>query len=226
MKNPNFEIRNPNEIRSPKSEIGWQPARSVLECGGPPPLSLSYVRPLPRSFTGANKENRGRFSLRLLRSLLLHPSPMVDWRLALFCLLASALCFRASAQTFAIDWFSVDGGGGTSTGDGYTLTGTTGQPDAGKMSGGGFTLEGGFWSVVSALPTESRPSVGVSLASGVVRIWWPLPATDYVLDQTSSLNGTPVAWKQVPFPYQTNATHISVTVPAPAGTRFYQLRRP
>jgi hypothetical protein len=132
----------------------------------------------------------------------------------------------SSAQTFAIDWFSVDGGGGTSTGGGYTLTGTTGQPDAGKMSGGGYALEGGFWSIVSALPTESRPSVGVSLASGVVRIWWPLPATDYVLDQTSSFNGTPVAWKQVPFPYQTNATHSSVTVPAPAGSRFYQLRRP
>jgi hypothetical protein len=32
-----------------------------------------------------------------------------------------------------------------SAGGGYTLGGTAGQPDAGLLTGGGYTLAGGFW---------------------------------------------------------------------------------
>jgi hypothetical protein len=40
----------------------------------------------------------------------------------------------------------VDGGGATfSSGGGYTLSGTVGQPDAGLLVGGELTLGGGFW---------------------------------------------------------------------------------
>ncbi len=39
----------------------------------------------------------------------------------------------------------MDGGGGTATGGGFTVQGTIGQPDAGLMSGGDFTLAAGFW---------------------------------------------------------------------------------
>lgn len=60
----------------------------------------------------------------------------------------------ASAQPFAIDWFTIDGGGGTSTGGNFVLQGTIGQPDAGVMSGGQFTLTGGFW----ALPVQTGPT--------------------------------------------------------------------
>jgi hypothetical protein len=49
------------------------------------------------------------------------------------------------AQPFAIDWWTVGGGGGNSAGGGYALSGTVGQPDAGTMSGGSYSLEGGFW---------------------------------------------------------------------------------
>ncbi len=51
----------------------------------------------------------------------------------------------AAAGVFDLTWFTVDGGGGTSSGGGFVLSGTIGQPDAGEMSGGGFTLLGGFW---------------------------------------------------------------------------------
>lgn len=37
------------------------------------------------------------------------------------------------------------GGGGTTTGSIYSLGGTIGQFDAGKLSGGTYTLGGGFW---------------------------------------------------------------------------------
>ena len=47
---------------------------------------------------------------------------------------------------YDLSWWTVDGGGYTfSTGGGYSLGGTAGQPDAGVLSGGGYTLSGGFW---------------------------------------------------------------------------------
>ena len=33
-------------------------------------------------------------------------------------------------------------------------------------------------------------------------------------------------WTQVPFPYQTNATDVAVTLPLTAGNKFYRLRKP
>jgi hypothetical protein len=63
--------------------------------------------------------------------------------IALASLLGTA---AVSAQPFAIDWYTIDGGGGTSAGGSFTLSGTIGQPDAGPtMTGGNFALTGGFW---------------------------------------------------------------------------------
>lgn len=62
----------------------------------------------------------------------------------------------ALAQSYSIDWHTIDGGGGTSTGGGYSLSGTIAQTDAGTMSGGGYTLEGGFWSIDATItPAET-----------------------------------------------------------------------
>ena len=60
-----------------------------------------------------------------------------------------------------------------------------------------------------------------------MRVFWPLPATGFVLEQTMALVTSPATsvWSQVSFPYQTNATHISITVP-PTGSKFYRLRKP
>jgi hypothetical protein len=56
-----------------------------------------------------------------------------------FSLLLSALCLRAWGQSYTVDWYKVSGGGGTSTGATYQVTGTIGQSDAsGAMSGGNY----------------------------------------------------------------------------------------
>lgn len=53
---------------------------------------------------------------------------------------------QAQSGSYDLSWWTVDGGGGTSSGNGYSLNGTLGQPDAGAVaSGGGYTLAGGFW---------------------------------------------------------------------------------
>lgn len=45
---------------------------------------------------------------------------------------------------YDISWFSMDGGGGVSSGGPYALSGIIGQPDAGVLSGGTYTVTGGF----------------------------------------------------------------------------------
>jgi hypothetical protein len=65
--------------------------------------------------------------------------------LALLCALLVAGAVLATPQAFDLPWWTVDGGGGTSAGGAYSLSGTIGQPDAGLMSGGDYTLGGGFW---------------------------------------------------------------------------------
>ena len=49
------------------------------------------------------------------------------------------------AQPYSLDWFTIDGGGGTSTGGVYLVSGTIGQPDAGgPMTDGNYSLTDGF----------------------------------------------------------------------------------
>jgi hypothetical protein len=53
----------------------------------------------------------------------------------------------AVASTYDLLWHTVDSGGGTATavdGSGWELEATIGQPDAGEMTGDGWTLAGGF----------------------------------------------------------------------------------
>jgi hypothetical protein len=70
--------------------------------------------------------------------------------LCTFGLLALA-GMKASAQ-FTIDSFTIAGGGGTSTGGAFALSGTIGQPDAGTMSGGTYSVVGGFWGASQTSP--------------------------------------------------------------------------
>jgi hypothetical protein len=46
---------------------------------------------------------------------------------------------------YEISWYSIDGGGGMSSGGSYELIGTIGQPDAANSSGGSYEVRGGFW---------------------------------------------------------------------------------
>lgn len=65
---------------------------------------------------------------------------------ALLLLAGGAAAYAQTGGGFDLTWSTIDGGGDTSPGGGYMLSGTIGQPDAGAMSGGDYTLIGGFWS--------------------------------------------------------------------------------
>jgi hypothetical protein len=58
----------------------------------------------------------------------------------------------SAQEGYDLSWWTVDAGGYTfSSGGGYLLGGTAGQPDAGLLEGEGYRLGGGFWSGVPAL---------------------------------------------------------------------------
>ncbi len=62
------------------------------------------------------------------------------------CLLVLAASASVASAQYAVNWYTIDGGGGTSSGATYTVSGTIGQPDAGApMTGATYTVTGGFW---------------------------------------------------------------------------------
>ena len=69
----------------------------------------------------------------------------------LACVALVALAEITMAAMFELSWYTIDGGGVVeSTGGGFGLSGTIGQPDAGVvMTGGGFALTGGFWAAAN-----------------------------------------------------------------------------
>jgi len=72
----------------------------------------------------------------------------------------TSLALAQSGGGFEITRSTLDAGGGISTGGGFRLGGTMGQPEpGGAMTGGGFTMTGGFWSPVTAGSMEP-PTVG------------------------------------------------------------------
>jgi chitobiase/beta-hexosaminidase-like protein/List-Bact-rpt repeat protein len=79
----------------------------------------------------------------------------LTWLLLALSLLASPPL--ACAQDFAMDWFTIDGGGGTSSSADYSLSGTIGQPDAGILTGDSYIFEGGFWGLIAALSSATVP---------------------------------------------------------------------
>jgi hypothetical protein len=69
--------------------------------------------------------------------------------IAAIIFLACAGLSAARAQSggeYDLTWHTVDNGGTAfNTGSNYQLGGAIGQPDAGALSGGDYTLAGGFW---------------------------------------------------------------------------------
>ena len=63
---------------------------------------------------------------------------------AVLCVLSTNPVW-ANGGTYDLNWTTIDGGGGTSRGGQYVLTGTIGQPDADWSRAGGYELLGGFW---------------------------------------------------------------------------------
>jgi hypothetical protein len=99
----------------------------------------------------------------------MHPGLLVLTGLLVLASLLLSVITRAlePTQVYDLSWHTIDGGGHTwSAGGSYTLGGTAGQPDAGNLDGGTYTLSGGFWP-------------GGSPAEVVYRVYLPLILRSY-----------------------------------------------
>jgi hypothetical protein len=64
---------------------------------------------------------------------------------AVVLLLIGSSVLAQSGGGYDLTWNTVDGGYTFSTGGNYSLGSTVGQADAGVLTGGSYTLVGGFW---------------------------------------------------------------------------------
>lgn len=95
------------------------------------------------------------------------------------------------------------------------MTGTIAQPDAGVMTGGGFTLHGGFWSPEQ--PMELPRLLVVHSAGGAVLSWRP-NVPGFVLQTNAA--ASPNGWGDLP-----NGVSNPMTVPTDSSARFFRLRK-
>jgi hypothetical protein len=137
----------------------------------------------------------------------------------------AAFSMSLSAQDYSIDWHSIDGGGGTSSGGEYTLSGTIGQSDAttAPITGSGYSLTGGFWSFVATVePNGDFPALTISLTSDdSVAISWPSSFNGFVLQEKPELDNQ--AWTDVTATVNNNGNTLTIIVPATQTERFYRL---
>ena len=125
------------------------------------------------------------------------------------------------AQSYAIDWYKIAGGGGTSTGATYSVTGTIGQPDASSaMSGGPYSVTGGFWSLIAVVQTAGLPSLSVAHSGNGVIVSWPNTG-NYTLQQNSNVATT--NWTTSSYTITTATGTNSITITPPTGNLFFRL---
>jgi len=138
-----------------------------------------------------------------------------------------ALGLSASAQTFTVDRSVLSGGGGTSTGGPFSLTGTIGQIDAGvRLAGGSYALDGGFHSVAVAVQTPGAPLLSVVRSGGNLIISWAAAdSAGFVVEQSGAL-AVPASWAASGATVSDNGTTKSMTIPIAPGYRFFRLRKP
>ncbi len=125
---------------------------------------------------------------------------------------------RSQAQGYGINWFTIDGGGSASAGGTFSLSGTIGQPDAGAMAGGNYSITGGFWAIESVV-LPGVPRLFIIRSGGNVLISWTPAIPGFVLQGNGSASS--LGWADAP-----SGSTNPASVLAAGAARFYRLRKP
>ena len=137
-------------------------------------------------------------------------------------LLVCVFCLTASAQSYTIDWYKIAGGGGTSTNGQFSLSGTIGQHDAGgPMTGGNYSLTGGFWALISVAQTPGAPTLYISHSGNTATVYWQ-NVSGWSLQQNNNL-ATPTGWSASSGVTTSNGTNY-LNITPPTGNLFFQLK--
>jgi hypothetical protein len=93
------------------------------------------------------------------------------------------------------------------------------------MSGGSYTLAGGFWGIISAIDTPGAPLLTIRFTqTNTVVVSWPSVSVGFSPQQSLSLD-TP-NWIAPAETITDNGTNKFIIVNPPAGNRFYRLFKP
>ncbi len=166
---------------------------------------------------GAQGLTRPTFGLR--HSLVIRALSFV------IAVLLSTITYQLSTPTAlaqsAINWHTIDGGGGTSTGGVYSVSGTIGQHEAGSaMTNGQYSVTGGFWALPTAIQVTGAPTLTIVPATpGNATIAWSPNTPGYILQQTALLS--PSNWTNS-LSGSTNPINVSAT----NASKFYRLFKP
>ena len=191
----------------------WQ-LRSSLDCSGKAKRR--------RSFSTAPVASESGIALRL-------PPQSKTWRhfVVLTLLAFSTLIFQpstASAQSYSIDWYKIAGGGGTSTGGVYSVSGTIGQHDAsGAMTGGNYSLTGGFWALISVVQTPGLPNLIITHSGNSVIVSWPNTGSYTLLKNSNLANAS--GWTTSGYTVSPSNGTNSITITSAAGNLFFRLSK-
>ncbi len=197
------------KTRTWKRADGGCLARSVLGCGGKRSAT-------PLWHDAAVEKRRRRYAV---------PAQSKTWRNFVTSLLFLVGTTIAHAQSYTIDWYKIAGGGGTSTGGVYSVSGTIGQHDAGgPMTGGNYSLTSGFWALISVAQTPGLPNLTIRFVGpNSVVVSWPNTGT-YTLLQNSGVGGG--GWAPSGYTITTSNGTNSITITPPTGNLFFRLSNP
>ena len=123
----------------------------------------------------------------------------------------------SQAQNYSLGWYQISGGGGSSTGGTYQVSGTLGQPDAGQMSGGEFSVSGGFWPGIMVPFSGQAPTLFIQWSGDSVIVSWSPATAGFQLEATTDLTGA--VWTAAPI-------GNPVTLPITGAAQFFRLTKP
>jgi hypothetical protein len=129
----------------------------------------------------------------------------------------------ALAQNYTIDWHKISGGGGSSSGGQYSLSGTIGQHDAGGPgTNTEFSVSGGFWTIF-AVQTAGAPTLSIKVIDGgAVMVYWPSSTTGFSLQVNPDLN--PANWTAPSQTLNDDGTNKYIVVSPPTGNAYFRLK--
>jgi hypothetical protein len=147
----------------------------------------------------------------------------IDMKSLCVLLVLAGLATNASAQYQITQW-TIDSGGGQSSGGGHVLTGSIGHSAGGTATSATYRLLSGYYGIVALAPAEGGPRLRIGTTAREVILAWPATAKDFQLQVAPSL--TQPAWSDVREAAQLVGEEYQVRVPWQSGDRFFRLRKP
>ena len=136
--------------------------------------------------------------------------------------LSVSLLYTTLGGDYSITRWTVDTGGGTCTGGAYRVTGTIGQPDAGRVTNTNVILGCGYWPDLSGL----IPYLDISRSGEEVTLSWEDYGSLYDAKETDRVVSN--LWSSLPEPKKWEGDKIKVRTSTFGAwsNRFFRLRKP